>query len=538
MSSAALARALGAEPRVIPLLVKAIAADAEGRWKDREQQPGRAKIEFAPGVVQIALLLIASLASVALALGIVANGITTATVGVLVTVFSGLAAFVTAWMHGIDLILADEDVPVVGHWPVTARDVGVARLWILFRRTIQVTLAMSIVPSLVLTFMATPYVVAGLVTFVATLLQAFLVTSVFAALLFALRRTLGRKRAQQLSNFVVIFAIITGGQAPRLLRDRLPEAPPPWLLDHAIYVGLVPPFTFVGWPALFEMPWAVGLGFAVAGLVILFLCFRFTVNLIARRGVGEQREARRATRRASSSWIEGWLFPWLPGVGARVVRKLVVAHLRDDRHFLWRVFMIPLQTTIVSAAWVIENGPLALVAEAEGARPFHLVLVVVAILGFATTVAATTSGLRDARWVVTTSAACAANWAGWQRGLTRAINLGVLLPLVVGLHVAAGSPMMLVVEDLALLLLLHESGMGLAQWIQWRAPFTMPPKGMEGSIVAASILLGLFAVPALAAWLILVHDSHLWAKALTVVGALAVVLLARQRTARRELNFV
>lgn len=537
MRGARWVRALGADPRRVALLVGAIHADAEGRWKDREAE-SRGQLRFAPAVIQTVLVVGSVLMSLLAAGLMVAVPERSAALGIIVTVFSGCGVALAAWIHGAGLLLVDDDVPVVGHWPVTARDVGVARLWILFRRTMQVAVAFGVIPCVVLAVFVQPWVVVGGVTFVATILQALLGTAFLAAGLYGLRRLLGPRRAQRVGSIAFLVAFLVFSQGSTLLRDRVPDTMPVWFAEHAPWVALAPPFTFVAWPVLFQIPAPAAATIVLAGLAILFVFLRLVVRLIAPAGVAERREALVSPRNEKSPWIEAWLRPWLPGRRTRLMRLLVLAHVREDRHFLARVLILPVQTLIASAAWLVRNGPTALVADDDGTRIFHFVLITMAILGFATVTGTPTSGLRDTRWVVAAAPAAIGDWAAWQRGLARAVNLGVLLPLVFVLHVVARSAPALVVEDLVLFVAVHEAGVRVGQWVQWLPPFSLPPKSADGRLVAASLLLGFTVLPAMFAWFAFVHAAHAWARPASLLMAVGIVLLAHVRTRGRAMRFV
>jgi len=532
--------ASGADPRKVALLAKAIDADGKGRWKDAEQRMmsgGKVKLQFAPGLLQMLMVLGAALFSLFFAGLLVMIDQRTPMVGVIITLFGGIAAGGATWLHGVELLLADDDDPVVGHWPVSARDVGVARLSILFRRSLPVVFALTLVPSLVATFLFQPYALAGIVIFVASMLQGVLVTTLFAAVLFTLGRAVGKQKAQRIGSIVTIVLLLLLSQAANFGAARVPEVMPAWVETVAPFVSVIPPFTFVAWPAFFAMEAGPSLALGAGGLVVLALLLRGTVNLIAPRGVAQRGEAPTSRRHERSTWIETLLRPWLPGSEAKVVRLLTVAHLREDRHFLLSVALLPIQALIMTSAWVFREGPSVLVADGEGFRVFHAAALFAAMMGFHVTVMASRSGLRNASWLVASSPAAHAGWAAWQRGLTRALDLPVLVPLFFVLHVAASSSPWLVLDDLLLLVALHEAGLWTGQWVLSSTPFSSPPKSLDGNVIGASLLLSITVFPVLGFWLALVHGPHPWAKPITLLVLASVVWLARSRTARRDLVF-
>lgn len=532
--------AFGADPRQVSLLEGAIRADGEGRWKDAQQRilsGGKVKLQFAPGLLQLLLVIAAALLSLLLGGLLLMLGDKSPVLPILVTFFAGFVAGAAAWLHGVELLLADDDVPVIGHWPVTARDVGVARLWILFRRALQVVVALSLVPSLVACFASRPYGLVGLATLVGSILQGLLVTALFAALVFSLGRAMGKQKALRIGSLVTLAFVLVLSQAANFGAARMPEVMPAWVETVAPFVAVLPPLTFVAWPAFFEMGVGPSLALASGGLSILALLLRGTVNLIAPRGVAERGEMRISRKNERSTWIEALLRPWIPGPKARVVRLLVVAHVKEDRHFLVSVALLPLQMLIATSAWILREGPQSFVADAKGFRDFHMGALFLAMVGFHVTVMASRSGLRRAGWLIASSPASSGDWPAWQRGLTRAIVLPFVVPLIFGLHVLAGSNPWLALDDLMLLLVLHEAGLWIGQWVLAATPFSSPPKSLDGNVVAASLLLGFTVLPAVGFWLAFVHGPHLWAKPITWLLAAAVVWLARSRTAKRELVF-
>lgn len=517
----------GADPERVGALIGFLDRAREGRLAllvEREKSS-----VFGPALVRTLSLVAAVLFGLFVGgLLVVASGLPG--IGLVVTVLGLLVSSAVVLIHGIPLLLDTDDAQVIGHWPVTARDVGAARMLLLLRGVLEATLAFAVVPCAVLLFVGAPRVLVGVVTAGAVVAQAVLVTALLALALLLLRRTFGRRRAQKIVGAAFFVVFFLGAAVMPTLADRAEASgagPPAWGW------ALLPLFWCMVWPVLFETSWAVGAGvglgstLATAGLVLL------TVRTIAGGGRADRVEARRSSdTQGRIRWLETLLWPWMPGVRALVPRRLVVAHLRDDWRVLLRLFHAPLMFVVVMVGPLHDVGPLAIVADRDGFRWFHLFVIVMASVGVANMVALVSSSQRRASWVLVASPVAHGPWAAWQRGMARATSVPWAVLIVLGLHVAAGSTPWRIVDDLVVVLLTLEVAVRGIQRVQWRAPFSLDPSFVDGRFVAASVLSSMTVLPATVAYLAFVHAKFAWAPPLTwAMLLLAVVLL--DRSARR-----
>lgn len=535
MNGASVVRWLGADATRMGVMIEAVERDATGRYLNFKAA-NTSSFHLEPGLLHLLLVMGSALLS-GLVAGLMVVGPRGAPevlgVAMVLPLFScGVAALI----HGVPLLLASDDVPVVGHWPVTARDVGLARLWILLRRTLHVALASAIAPSLVAAGFGSPVVLGGVVVFGASMLQGVLMTVVAALLLFGLRRLLGRRRAQRLAT------LVGGGLflAPSILSQLAAASggPPEWLRGVLPVLTLLPPFTFVSWPMLFDQPVHRAALVVAPGLAVTAGLAWAAVRVVAQTGAAERLEPRRDGDVSRGNWIELLFVPWLPGRRALVARRILAAHLRDDWMTLARVAVVPVQLAVVLVGPFLSGGATSLVADDGGFRIFHLLVAYVAALGVGSVIASVRSGLRPVAWVVAASPASAWDWSGWQRGMARAFTLPFVVPVVIGLHLAAGSSAVRLVDDVLLLVLVHELAIVVGQAVQWRAPFSVPPDFTDGRMIGHVLLLGLFALPALGVWLVFVHGLHVWTPGVTYVLLVVGILGLRRRLGARRMEFV
>ena len=506
------ARWLGADPRRVAVLMEGLDRAHRGGVQLKIERE-RGGLISADGL-QILMLLASIFVSLLIAgLMIAVPAQPGPALATAVVALAGFGAFVVAMLLAFPFLLGDDDAPVIGHWPVTGRDVGTARLLALLRAVLRIGVPSAGILSLGPAIGAKPFVLHGLIAWGASTLQAVLVTVFVAWFVIALRRLMGARRAQRWSAGIgIVFLQICGLGATWSARSEWLERVGDALTWH---VWLLPPVWFVAWPSLLQLPVAAALIIALATLLGLVVTASLVIRTMARSGRAEAREARTSGRGRGRSWLDAWFRPWLPGDGAVVARRLLMAHVREDWHFALRAGAVPFVVVVILVTGRVDGGAAALVGPGEGFRLAHLVLPGLATGALAALVATTTSRLREAAWVVAVSPAADARWDALQRGMVRALLLPAAGGLWLVLHVIAGSPPWVVLDDLALLVLLHESVLRWTQIAQWRAPFTLDPSFVDGRVLGASVLGAFTVLPATGAWLVFVHARFAWGPPLT-----------------------
>ena len=328
---ALLIRAAGGDPaRVLPLLA-AMRLDAHGQHEILRTRDAR-RFMLSPDGMHILGLVLAGLGSVGLVFAFILGAsrgqpllgpIVLCVAQVLFLAWSIVGQVVPA-------LLCDDDERTVGWWPLSRRDMLLARLGTVLVPALQMTTALALAPLAAFVFTGRPPVLAALLLAFAVLLQTVVLAMGAAAITSGLVRLVGPRQARRLAS-----PLVDGNLAalPLLL---LPAAEPlmRFVSRHPTSLDWVPPVWFArfgdpfGGPAAWRgMALALALS-AVVGWVGWRLAAPRTGSPVA---AAPEPAGRR--RRHWTDLLPLLLRPWLRGREGWVTGRLLAAHLRDDWRF-------------------------------------------------------------------------------------------------------------------------------------------------------------------------------------------------------------
>lgn|GEM_PF-4306987 len=235
-------------------------------------------------------------------------------------------------------LLVDDDHKVLGWWPVTRREIMLARLGTLLKPALQTTLALMAAPLVVYAIVGRPILLTAAVFGLGLILQAICVTFGAAVALSLLVRMLGRTKAQRLAalladgnNFFYFWLIFL--VAPRIW---------PWLKGHTEVLNALPPLWFGAFGDLAAGPHAWLM--ASVGVIVTAILVGTGLRLMVAADAGSQAvKVEKAPSPRHPSRLVSWLLqPWMKGREGWVLRRLLESHLREDWRFIGGMISMPL----------------------------------------------------------------------------------------------------------------------------------------------------------------------------------------------------
>lgn len=324
-------RAAGGEPSVVLPLLQALRRDAAGVYELlRTRDPKGFRIP--PSAMHLIAMIIAALGSVGILIAFVIGAerrlpllgpavLCCAQVVVLATSLVGQVA---------PAMLLAEDERTVGWWPIARRDLLLARLGTALVPALQLTIALSAIPVAALVFTGRPLALAALLLALALLVQTVVMAMGTAALVAALVRMFGSRRARRLA------APLVDGNLAALPLLLMPVMSPlsRFVRAHPGLVDWLPPVWFArfGDPLGGAAAWrGMALAVALTAAVVMVAWRLATPQSATPVDVAPEPSGRR--RRHPTDAVPWLLRPWLPGREGWVTGRLLAAHLRDDWRF-------------------------------------------------------------------------------------------------------------------------------------------------------------------------------------------------------------
>jgi hypothetical protein len=467
----ALVRLAGGRPDIVLALAVALDQAAEGQAELlRERNPRQALIP--PKAMRLLMYVIAVLGSAILAILFVTRMPESHPhPGVLVIslVHWFLVANLVLAQAGPSLLM-DDDAQVLGGWPLSHREILLARLGLLLRPALAVTLAVSALPLVAYAFVGRPPVLQALSFLVGLLVQTVGVAFGVALGLVLLLRWWGRRRAQRLAGMLAD----GNAQAYVLLLVYPVRLAWDWLWAHPAVLYAFPG----GWPVAWG-DWrspAVAWTWAGIGLVLnaVGVVFGFRLLAPAHRGREVAPAARRPAARHPSRLVAAVLRPFTRSREGAVLRRLVEAHLRDD----WRV-VGTVVTPIVFLIWMVFDpselgetfAPDSLRLTAMRTVPYIHLYFVMAVLAAFTTVS---SSRPEAMWLVALGDLDGGRLLASMRAVTHVMLVGPMLAIYVLRAIMAGAAPLVALRDVVLIWLEIDVLLLLLQPLLPLMPFSQP----------------------------------------------------------------
>lgn len=429
MSSAWLAPLLrlgGAEPRRVLGLMHALRAESRGQQELQYEARGRRGMHPDAGRTFLLLVLVVLSLGVTVGAGLLRERLLLASL--VVAGAQVVAALLRAGGEVVPLVLGDDDRPVLGWWPVSERELLLARGLIVGTSVLEGTLAVAAIPVLVLAIVAQPVLIVALGLAAGLLLHTIALAAVMVLFTHGLGRLLGPRRARRLAEtlgtllLVVLINVVVRSVRPWF--DGMVAGSPWWLVA-------VPATWWAAWGALTQ-PSAVVLA-ALAASVAATGGLVVAGGRVLARGRGEQEREGRPRQRNGWDWttpVVAWTRPWLGGRDGQALRLLLRAHLREDWRFTGSLLFLPLM--MLAYLLLVRSDDLASMGtELVGLGPAASTLGLwMSLLGLSVAAAVTCSTEAAAGWLMATSVLDPGRALALQRRLVRALIPAPMLPLI------------------------------------------------------------------------------------------------------------
>jgi hypothetical protein len=418
----AVLRLAGVDPVRVVGLARGLRREARGQMRRRHEEEGRRRM--GPETGRMVVLILLGVGSIFLAAAMAALRDAPLAAAMVLVAAQGGAVFLRSAGEVVPLILGADDGPVLGWWPVTARELMVARGLLLMEGVLEATAAIGLIPLVTLAFVGKPPVVTAAGTAAALLLHAVTVAVTILLLVQGAARVMGRRRARRLLEVVgttlIILLVNVGARGLGRLVRHIDDVSP-WML-------LALPTAWYGsWGALAQPSGPVLAG-AALGLTVTAVLMAVGVRVLG--SVGAEESAVRAARRGGRDWtlgIDRLVAPWLRGRDGKAVRLLLRAHLREDWRFTGSLLVIP--AALLFYLLVVRDEAVASMARGEGSvvMASSMLSLWMSILGMSLAATVACSAEPDASWLLRGSTLDAGRALSLQRRLLRSLVPGPLL---------------------------------------------------------------------------------------------------------------
>ncbi len=415
-----LIRLAGGRPEVVrPLFAGLLLSDAGDSEILRLKNPR--KTYLSGSTLRILILVVSVLGSIALAVVMaLSSDRGHPPLGVLILVVSHFMV-----VSGMVLaqagpgLLARNDAQVIGWWPLTKREQMLARISVILKPALEVTVALTAAPLLVFVFTGTPPVLAALLFGVGLLVQTVGVTfGVTATVLFLVRR-FGRSKAERLVGAVSSGPLLM--IALFYLPTMIIEKVFPWVEIHPWGVVLLPPVWFAAWgdpTAGIRLILLAGLGLVVS-LLVVWVGMRLAVASDSVIRVPSQSHGQ--GKADIGSVLAFLLRPFMRGTEGWALRVLLKAHVREDWRFVGSLIGVP----ILMAFYGFGLGDPAELIDPESVRHSAIMatnmLMMMLFAGFIVLNSAQYSSTPQALWVVALANLDSNRILDAQRGMVRGL---------------------------------------------------------------------------------------------------------------------
>ena len=479
-----LVRWAGGRPHVVLPLAAALDQAAEGYAEVlRTRNPRRVLIT--PKALRLLVIVFSVLGSVLLALLFLLKMPPSHPHPLVVVIVAGqwLITVAAVSMQAGPTLLLEDDARLLGGWPLSRREIVLARLLTILKPALQLALALGGLPVLAAAFAMQPPVLQALSLALGLVVQAVGVGFGITVLILLTVRALGRRRSERVA------ALLGDGNAMALvfllyypLRSGWG-----WLQDHPDVVYILPP----GWILAFA-DWQSGPVawlWAGIGVVVQVLLVTYGLRLLAAREQGQQITTT-ASGPTARSLVDGpvrLLGTLLRGREGRVIARLFAAHLRDDWRFVGG-FLGPLILLVVMSGIFgdlagemdLEALPLTALTSVPLIQMF-IMLVVLSIM------VTQTSSRPEAIWLVALGDLDGAHMLASVRRLILLVMGGPVLVIYAVTALRVGADWVVVVRDVAIMGAEIEIALLLVQpllpWLPFSRPFAQ--QEVDQRLVAA-----------------------------------------------------
>jgi len=483
---ARLVRLAGGRPEVVLPLTTGLLRDAAGQNKNFQSRRRR-KGGFTAEVIRLLTLVVAAMVSVVFPVIMLAKPPQMhPPVVVIALVAVHFVAVLMLVMNQVGpAMLAARDEEVMGWWPVTRRELLLARLSLLLKPALEVTVALTLIPVICFLFAGRPPVLAAITLALGLLLQTLGVVFGLAGVLMLILRLIGRRKSERLAGMLSDGNGLLLLYLPLFLGDKIF----PWFHTHTWVVYLLPPVWFSGWgdplvAGRFRILALMGL---LASLLAIVLGVRAAATGTA--GMESRSVESRPGRFSLSGLIAGALRPMMPGTEGWAVRKLLQAHLREDWRFIGAMASFPLMMIFFSFIFGGEVCDPEDLAHSALVEVGYLYLVL--MMGATSLHAVQFSSTPEAMWPLALADLDTDRILTAQRAMIRGLIFVPTALVYVFSAARLGAGWWVIGKDLALLLLELEMILLFLQPWFMQMPFsTRYQEGQAGNRIVAGLLSG------------------------------------------------
>ncbi len=323
----------GGRPEVVGLLASFLTKAAKGTSEVLHEKSRRKRgVHFSPDTIRVLVLVLSFLGSVGFSLVMLINPSDfhpAPGVIVLVVVHWAVVTVMVTSMAGPSL-LVDEDEKVIGWWPITQRELLLARLHLILQPAFEITLAMGLLPVLVYAFVGKPPVVSALSLLLGLFIQAVNVTFSVAVIMSLALRVFGRRKGERMAAFLADGNLMFLFYPLFFIGDELAN----WVTAHLWSLVFLPPVWFIAAGDLLAGNYYFAL--AGGGILVTAIMVGFGLRLLVSSDVGIESEI---AEKKPSPWhwsrlISMILSPFMTSREGWTLRILLEQHLREDWRFI------------------------------------------------------------------------------------------------------------------------------------------------------------------------------------------------------------
>jgi hypothetical protein len=523
----------GGDPGRVLALARALKREADGQrsWQHAQEGGGWLGPDEGRWLTYGALVLISIVVAILLKT-VAAERIWLAST-VLCLAQTGAIALTMA-RDAVPLLLSGADRRVIGWWPVSERELLLARSLLLLRGMSQTTIAIAAFPWMVLTGHAPVPLLSGPGALVGLGLHTVVLLVLLVLCIRGLARLVGLHWARRSVEMLGLLALIA---LTSQIGTDVPDGSFSGLRDFSSNWRMLalPTSWFAAWAALWPVNGPV-LGAAILGAAASSSAVFFGLRMLGKSHRGEQ-EPVLDNLRPKLDWARpavSAMGPFFKDREGRILLLLLCAHLRRDWRLTSQLVFLPLLYLVMIWRQVSQLTAAEPADALQAAGSIQTVFLFAGLLGLLLGSTVTFSSESTAAWILRGGVVDGRRMLVLHRRLLRfLVAVPFTATVMVMLQVRAGLPLTMLVPAAVAALLTCELAVVLAQWIRPALPFSRAWRRNEYGGSGQTILLITGLVPVLWLWGRLVLEKTIWGWPVTVVVQFLVLFVVLRILDRR-----